>query len=43
MFHCHNLVHEDHDMMGQFYVVNPNTVPDDPFCDPAHPMPEGDL
>jgi spore coat protein A, manganese oxidase len=21
MMHCHNLVHEDHDMMGQFNVV----------------------
>ena len=20
MMHCHNLVHEDHDMMGQFWV-----------------------
>jgi FtsP/CotA-like multicopper oxidase with cupredoxin domain len=27
MTHCHNLVHEDHDMMTQFEVVDPN-VPD---------------
>jgi spore coat protein A, manganese oxidase len=24
MFHCHNLVHEDHDMMNQFWVDDPN-------------------
>jgi FtsP/CotA-like multicopper oxidase with cupredoxin domain len=24
MVHCHNLVHEDHDMMTQFEVVGPN-------------------
>jgi hypothetical protein len=23
MMHCHNLVHEDHDMMGQFWVRDP--------------------
>jgi hypothetical protein len=22
MFHCHNLIHEDHDMMGAFSVMN---------------------
>jgi hypothetical protein len=24
MMHCHNLVHEDHDMMHQFWVKSPN-------------------
>ena len=33
MIHCHNLVHEDHDMMTQFEV---GTGGDDPFSDPAH-------
>ena len=33
MMHCHNLVHEDHDMMGQFEV---GTEGDDPIlADPA--------
>jgi spore coat protein A len=31
MMHCHNLVHEDHDMMGQFLVGE-----DSPDCDPIH-------
>ena len=31
MMHCHNLVHEDHDMMMQFKVGDPN---DDADCDP---------
>jgi spore coat protein A, manganese oxidase len=43
MMHCHNLVHEDHDMMGQFWVGGPpeatrpsgDTSPD---VDPHHPM-----
>ena len=32
MLHCHNLVHEDHDMMHQFEV---GTGGDDPLGDPA--------
>jgi FtsP/CotA-like multicopper oxidase with cupredoxin domain len=28
MMHCHNLVHEDHDMMMQFSVGDPNHLPD---------------
>ena len=28
MMHCHNLVHEDHDMMMQFSVGDPDHVPD---------------
>ena len=42
MMHCHNLVHEDHDMMGQFWVrtdgktgSSGKTTPD---VDPHHPI-----
>jgi FtsP/CotA-like multicopper oxidase with cupredoxin domain len=31
MIHCHNLVHEDHDMMSQFEVVDPNAPGEDPL------------
>ena len=31
MVHCHNLVHEDHDMMTQFEVLDPHEVGDDPM------------
>ncbi len=31
MVHCHNLVHEDHDMMTQFEVVSPTHPADDPM------------
>ena len=31
MVHCHNLVHEDHDMMTQFEVVDPAAPGDDPL------------
>ena len=38
MIHCHNLVHEDHDMMHQFEV---GTGGDDPITtDPARPLSE---
>ena len=43
MFHCHNLVHEDHDMMGQFDIIDAVHGEDSPFADPAHPLPEGPL
>jgi FtsP/CotA-like multicopper oxidase with cupredoxin domain len=40
MFHCHNIVHEDHDMMSQFEVgqggVDPMSVPAKPL--PAPPL-----
>ncbi len=39
MVHCHNLVHEDHDMMTQFRVVNPASDPD-PMGTPAVTLPE---
>jgi spore coat protein A len=43
MMHCHNLVHEDHDMMGQFWVGGPaeTTKPSGnttPAQDPHHPI-----
>jgi len=41
MVHCHNLVHEDHDMMTQFEVVHADASPgDDPFSDPCKDLPE---
>lgn len=43
MVHCHNLVHEDHDMMGQFEIRDGTAVPDDPFSAPARPLPETEL
>ena len=39
MMHCHNLVHEDHDMMGQFEIIDPNVDPHDPFDSPAQWLP----
>ena len=39
MIHCHNLIHEDHDMMGQFEVVGPVGAPD-PLGTPATDLPE---
>jgi FtsP/CotA-like multicopper oxidase with cupredoxin domain len=43
MIHCHNLVHEDHDMMGQFEIRDDVTPAHSAFDDPAKPLPEGDL
>ncbi len=41
MMHCHNLVHEDHDMMTQFEVTDPVNGPGpSPFSAPAQPLPE---
>jgi spore coat protein A, manganese oxidase len=37
MMHCHNLVHEDHDMMVQYEVQDPNAQGDDPLGTPAKP------
>ncbi|NMG06088.1 multicopper oxidase family protein [Brasilonema sp. UFV-L1] len=36
MYHCHNIVHEDHDMMGQFQVGEGGI---DPLSSPAQPLP----
>jgi spore coat protein A, manganese oxidase len=38
MIHCHNLIHEDHDMMTQFEVVDPNGPGDDPMGTTARSM-----
>ena len=38
MMHCHNVVHEDHDMMSQFR-VGEDTPDNDPFADRAAPLP----
>ncbi len=38
MIHCHNLIHEDHDMMGQFEVTDPQRVCDDPLGTPARDL-----
>jgi FtsP/CotA-like multicopper oxidase with cupredoxin domain len=43
MLHCHNLVHEDHDMMAQFEIRDDVTPAHGPFDDPARPLPEDDL
>jgi spore coat protein A, manganese oxidase len=37
MFHCHNLVHEDHTMMSQFEIGEDGPCP---CCDPARPIAE---
>jgi FtsP/CotA-like multicopper oxidase with cupredoxin domain len=42
MIHCHNLVHEDHDMMTQFEVLDPSQAGDDPLGDPCKSLPELD-
>jgi FtsP/CotA-like multicopper oxidase with cupredoxin domain len=42
MIHCHNLIHEDHDMMGQFEVLDPDGPGDDPLGTPGHLMSEID-
>jgi FtsP/CotA-like multicopper oxidase with cupredoxin domain len=42
MMHCHNLTHEDHDMMTQFEVVGP-TPALDPLSVPPLALPEGPL
>jgi hypothetical protein len=39
MIHCHNLVHEDHDMMTQFEVMGPDSS-DGPLSDPCLDLPE---
>ena len=43
MMHCHNLVHEDHDMMGQFEVIDDAGPGDDPLGSRAIWLPDGDL
>ena len=43
MMHCHNLVHEDHDMMAQFEIRNPAVPAHDPLSVRARPLPEIEL
>ena len=45
MIHCHNLVHEDHDMMAQFSVgLAGGDDPNDPIkADRALPMPAPEM
>ncbi len=43
MLHCHNTIHEDHDMMGQFEVTDPERAGDDPLGTPAFPLSEEPL
>ncbi len=43
MMHCHNLVHEDHDMMAQFEILDPAQAADSPFADPCRSGEEEDL
>ena len=39
MIHCHNLVHEDHDMMGQFVVGESKPANDPVHADPCQDLP----
>ena len=43
MFHCHNLVHEDHDMMAQFEIRDDEQSANQPYSVPAQEQPEWDL
>ena len=43
MMHCHNLVHEDHDMMAQFEILDPLNAAYSPFSDPPRSGPERPL
>jgi spore coat protein A len=43
MMHCHNLVHEDHDMMGQFLVGEDSADCDPIYADRAENRPERPL
>ncbi len=38
MIHCHNLAHEDHDMMGQFLVAAEDGTADLAITHPNHPV-----
>jgi FtsP/CotA-like multicopper oxidase with cupredoxin domain len=40
MMHCHNLIHEDHDMMAQFEVIDPQQSGEDPLGTLALPLSE---
>jgi hypothetical protein len=39
MIHCHNVVHEDHDIMSQYECIDPNgPAADSPFSASAEPL-----
>jgi spore coat protein A, manganese oxidase len=38
MVHCHNLIHEDHDMMTQYQVVSDHRATFSPFASPSRPL-----
>ncbi len=38
MIHCHNSVHEDHDMMHQFWITDGADLGPDPLSAPARPL-----
>lgn len=38
MIHCHNLAHEDHDMMGQFFMADADGAVDLSWSHPNHPV-----
>jgi FtsP/CotA-like multicopper oxidase with cupredoxin domain len=42
MIHCHNTIHEDHDMMAQFEVIDPDGDGDDPRGTPSRPNSDQD-
>ena len=39
MLHCHNVSHEDHDMMTQFWVGGEGAGPDPITAAPPRPLP----
>lgn len=43
MIHCHNLMHEDHDMMSQYEVIGGTVPAPSPFSAPARNLPEAPL
>jgi spore coat protein A len=38
MVHCHNIIHEDHDMMTQYEVVSDHRAEFSPFAAPSRPL-----
>ncbi|MFM8351130.1 MAG: multicopper oxidase domain-containing protein [Actinomycetales bacterium] len=43
MLHCHNVMHEDDDMMSQFEVIGGSVLAPSPFAAPAQDLPEAPL
>jgi spore coat protein A len=38
MVHCHNIIHEDHDMMTQYEVISDHRAEFSPFAAPSRPL-----